>query len=124
MLTKAGIERGLANFYGTEAYHSLGPLFPGLKMTDGPAWLAENADCVWLMVAIASHQPECRKDGMLRDFQLWTLKVAPDKSAVLKCERDTNDPKPIIQKLDWTDFPLDEIKLYVENGVLFLPSER
>jgi hypothetical protein len=112
----------LAGFTGTmEHYrHWTGHLV----YTDGVKFLAENAGhgAYWLLDAIASYQPECQKDAMLRDFQVWTLTVAPNKSAVLKCERDTNDVA-LTQTIEFTDSPLPEIKLYVQNGVLMLPSE-
>lgn len=94
--------------------------------TDGVQYLAEAAKAYWLIDAIASHQPEAVKDSMLKDFQIWKLKVAETdtaKTAELLCERDTDDVA-ITQHIDYTDFPLPEIKMYLESGVLMLPSER
>lgn len=94
--------------------------------TDGVQYLAEAAGAYWLIDAIASHQPEAVKDPMLKDFQIWRLTVTQtdtSKSADLVCERDTDDAV-ITQHIDCTDFPLPEIKFYLENGVLMLPSER
>lgn len=48
--------------------------------------------------------------------------VNPDNSAVLTCERDTDEPM-ITQEIPFTDFPLAEITLYLCDGVLLLPSE-
>lgn len=129
MMTAAELREGLSNCYGTEDYHRL-TLDRNLVCTDGVHYLAENGGAFWLIDAIASYQPQCRKDEMLRDFQIWRLKVA-DGKAVLTCERDTNDVA-ITQEIEHTDFPLDEIKLYVELGeaegrpvmVCMLPSER
>ena len=120
--TKSEIEQGLAQFSGTEEYHKFSPL-SRLVATDGVKWLAESAEAYWLLDAIASYQQKCSKDAMLRDFQAWTLTVK-DGTATLKCERDTGDKKPIRQEIEYTDFPLDEVKLYVENGVVMLPNER
>jgi hypothetical protein len=69
---------------------------------------------------------------MLRDIQFWRLKVGADKSAVVRCERDTNDVA-FEQRIEHTDFPLPELTLYVEAGavgegrpvmVCMLPGER
>nr|WP_193565343.1 DUF6876 family protein [Microcystis aeruginosa] len=59
-------------------------------------------------------------------MQFWKLKVNPDNSAVLTCERDTDDIA-CEQKIPYTDFPIKEIRLYLINmgsggGVLMLPS--
>jgi hypothetical protein len=124
------IESALSGFCGTGAYHRL-TMFGNLVGTDGVAWLCENAGCHWLLDAIGSRQPECRKDGMLRDMQFWTLKVNADKSAVLTCERDAGDVF-LAQKIEYTDFPVPEVKLWVEAGecggkpvmVVMLPGER
>lgn len=125
----AELREGLSNCYGTEGYHRL-TLDKTLVCTDGVLYLAENGGVFWLMDIIASYQPNCRKDDMLRDFQIWKLKVT-DGKGVVTCERDTDDVA-ITQEIEYTDFPLDEIKLYVELGeaegraamICMLPSER
>jgi hypothetical protein len=123
----AQIKEVLARFSGSESYHKFSPL-SRLVVTDGVKWLADNAECYWLLNEIASYQHQCSKDAMLRDFQVWTLTTEQrsemNRRGHLKCERDTGDKKPIRQEIEYTDFPLDEIKLYVENGVILLPSER
>jgi hypothetical protein len=127
MKTKAEIEQGLAQCYCSENHHVFSSL-SRLVCTDGVKWLAVNANCFWLLDAIASWQPVCQKDAMLREFQVWTLTTEQrsemNRRGRLKCERDTGDKKPIRQEIEYTDFPLDSIKLYVENGVILLPSER
>jgi hypothetical protein len=90
--------------------------------------LAEKAGAVWLIDAIASHQPKVLRNKMLQEFQLWTLKVK-DKTAVLTCQEDTGTKNIVKQEIEYTDFPLEEITLYVEpmgNGqfCLLLPSEH
>ena len=121
-MTPNELTQALAGFTGTAQYyrHWTGHLL----YTDGVHFLAENAGggAYWLLDAVASYQPDCMKDAMLRDFQVWTLTVAGDKSAVLKCERDTDDVA-FTQEIPFTDFPLPEVKLYVQNGVLLLPGE-
>ena len=132
MLKAAELKAGLAHFYGTEGYTYLTPLSKRMKLalTDGVEWLAKNADAYWLIDAIASHQMEARKDPRLQEIQFWTLKVNADKSATLICERDSDDVA-IKQEIPYTDFPLNEIKIWIEPGyagepiyVMMLPSER
>ena len=111
MLKPDEITQGLSNFHGTEKYHRFSILFPKMVLTDGAKWLGDNAECFWLFDAIASHQKQAMKDPMLKEMQFWTLKVNSDKTATLICERDTDDVA-ITQNIEYTDFPLPEIKLY------------
>ena len=132
MLTKAEIESGLAGFTGTEGYHRVCSLMPRFVITDGCKWLADNAKCFWLFEAIMSHQPKCwRRDAKLRDFQCWTLTVKNGRGT-LQCKGDSSDPMPIVCQRMKTDFPLDEITIWVEPQptesraliVAYLPSEH
>ena len=128
MKTALEIEKELAYCCGTESYHRT--MRPDTVHTDGVLTLAQGADAFWLIDAIVSHQPTCMKDDSLRFMQFWTLTVK-DNSATLICERDTDDVA-ITQEIEYTDFPLDEIKVWVEKGwtdgrevmVAMLPSER
>jgi hypothetical protein len=101
-----------------------------MVLTDGTKYLAEEAGAFWLMDAIASHQPKCLKEKMLQEIQFWTLKVNRKKgTAVLECRKDSGYPPTVTQKFPYTDFPLDEVELYVEpldetNYVILLPSEH
>ena len=98
-----------------------------LRYTEGVRYLAETAGAYWLIDAIASYQGTKKlRTERLREFQLWQLTVK-DKKAVLTCREDDGEPAAVRQKIEFTDFPLDEIKLYVESGdglVLMLPGER
>lgn len=119
MKTVAELESGLAQFGGTEHYYKY---IGGLVLTDGVKWLADNTGCYWFIDIIASLQRKCNKDPSLREIQFWTLKVNGEKAVVI-VERDTDDVF-YTQKISFTDFPLAEMKIYVENGVVMLPSER
>jgi hypothetical protein len=118
----------LAQFTGTEGYTRWSPLFRSMCLTDGAKFLAEKAGAYWLMDAIASHQPNARrKNADLKDFQLWTLKVK-DNKATLTCQADSDQTATIRQRIEYTDFPLAEIKLYVmpldeKHFVIMQPSE-
>ncbi len=114
------IQSNLAQFIGTECYYKH---WLGLKYTDGVKYLCDSCQSYWLIDAIASYQTrKFLTDPMLAEFQCWTLKVNPDKSATLTCERNTDDIA-VKQKIPFTDFPLNSIKLYLTDRVLLLPSE-
>ena len=119
----------LGQFTGTTAYYRWSVLFRSCVLTDGTRYLAEEAGAYWLMDCIASHQPKLlrHQDTRLREMQFWTLAVNREKhSAVLTCLADSGCPAAVEQKIEFTDFPLPEIKLYAAVGsptVVMLPSE-
>jgi len=96
-----------------------------LVYTEGVQYMAEHGGAYWLIDAVASYQPDKRITSRpdLVDFQLWQLAVAQDKSAVLTMRGDSDQPAVITQEIPFTDFPLTQIKFYVCNGTLMLPSE-
>ncbi|MGI0485515.1 DUF6876 family protein [Pantanalinema rosaneae CENA516] len=114
-------EADLAQFTGTSTYyqHSL-----RVQYTDGVRYLAERAGAYWLIDAIASWQidPRVHRDPMLQQIQFWKLAVNDDRSALLVCERDEGDVA-VSQEIPFTDFPLNQVRLYFQNGVVLLPSE-
>ena len=127
METVGTITRNMAHAIGTMQYikHWTG----AFVFTDGINQLREDAECHWLVDAMASYN---RKE----EFQVWELQVFADKTAVLTMKEDTNSPILVEQKIHYTTFPLTNIKFYVEAGgygtednwtpclVLMLPSER
>ncbi len=57
------------------------------------------------------------------EFQVWTLTVNPDHSAILICQ-DGNNDKPIHSiQYRYTDFPMKQITLYFYNDTILLPTE-
>ena len=110
----------LRQFHGTECWyrHSLAQT---VLYTDGARHVAEHGGAYWLLDEIALAQksePAIAAEG----FQVWTLKVAEDASAVLTCE-DGNLRAVYSKKIAYTDFPLPEITLWFTNNVILLPSE-
>jgi len=118
-LTPAEISSTLRGFTGTMEYHSLGNLFPSLVLTDGAAFLAKEI-AGWLVTDIAAVY-QCKYRQI--PFQVWELKKKEDGTAVLTMKEDSGQPVKYRQVYEWVDFPLNEIKLYVIDGVMLLPSE-
>ena len=107
-------ESDLSYFTGTVDYHRhwLGGVY-----TDGVQYLAEQAGAYWLIDAIFSYR---RREP----FQIWTLKKnADDSGAVLTMQEDSGERAKVRQKIPYTDFPLDQISLYLIDNVLLLTSE-
>ncbi|MEM9946924.1 MAG: DUF6876 family protein [Cyanobacteria bacterium P01_D01_bin.36] len=114
----------LRQFSGTTQWHRWSSL-TNLVCTDGAKYLAEEAGAYWLLDAIASHQnAHVLRDSLrLQELQVWLLSVNADKSCRLTCAEDSDVAPVFVQAIEFTDFPLQEIKLYVCNNVVLLPSE-
>jgi NADPH-dependent 2,4-dienoyl-CoA reductase/sulfur reductase-like enzyme len=107
-------------FTGSIGYHRL---YPGIILTDGALYLAEKGSCFWLMDVYASYL--WLLDGNVEPFTVLRL-TRKDNSTDVVID-DGNGNKLYTQHIEYTDFPLAEIKLYAcwtENfWVLMLPSE-
>jgi len=148
----------LRYFSGSETWHKWSSLYPKFLLTDGAKFLADEAECYWLMDIIGSYQ---RKLLPREPFQVWKLTVGGPEyqkyldhqkkqqdphyfltvqavldskkaglsvppMAIVVCE-DGNDKELIRQEIKFTDFPLEEIKLYFiwdgDHGTILLPGE-
>ena len=114
----------LRQFTGTTQWfrHSINP---AVLYTEGAQYLAEHAGAYWLLDEIAIAQ---RYERKLKDqpFQCWKLTVT-NSTATLACT-DGNDRTLFAKHIEYTDFPLPEIELFVEGdgdvNVILLPSEH
>jgi len=119
MMNAAQLQSELRYFTGTEQYF-YHQMFPKFRYTDGVRFLAQEAGAYWLLEKIFSNQilPEIRGER----FQFWKLSVTENQSANLTCE-DGNGTVVYAEKIDYTDFPLEEITFFFTDSVLLLPSE-
>lgn len=110
----------LAQFTGSEQWYRHG-LVRSILFTDGAKYVADKAGAYWLLDEIALAQ-RYEKSVAVQEFQLWQLKVNVNHTAVLICENG-NGEVVLSKGIPFTDFPLDEIKLYCINNTILLPSE-
>lgn len=121
----------LSQFICTENYYRYSPLFRNFVLTDGAKYLADEAGAYWLMDAIASHVGSYRRDT----FAVATLAGLCNRPH-LRLKRpadwlltidDGNGKVYAQQEIEFSDFPLDLIKLYLckndDVWVILLPSE-
>ena len=110
----------LAQFTGTTCYYRIGRQH---LLTDGTHYLAEQAECYWLMGEIALHLTEL---GIKDWFVLVTVSVNADGQAVLTYS-DGLGGERARQTIPYTDFPIDSLRLYAcwdtEHWTIMLPSE-
>lgn len=110
----------LAGFTGTEQWYRH-PVLKNTLYTDGIKYVAQKAGAYWLIdeITFQQYHPRIKNE----EFLVWTLKVdLKDSTAVLICD-DGNDRILFTKPIGYTDFPLEEIKIYVVDNVILLPSE-
>ena len=109
----------LSHFTGTERYYRISRRH---LLTDGTKYLAEEAECFWMMDAVASHLSEI---GTADWFVLVRVTVQGTRATMVY--EDGNGHEHVRQEIPFTDFPLSEQTLYAcwdgEHWVIMLPSE-
>ncbi len=109
----------LAQFTGTTSYTRISRRH---LLTDGAKYLADQAQCDWLMDAVASHLDEI---GTQDWFVLVKLELQGTTATLIY--EDGNGNEHARQSIGYTDFPMEQIQLYAcwdtEHWVIMLPSE-
>ena len=119
------LQAQLAQFHGstTRTRHAL---VPSVLVTEGVVFLAKAAGAHWLTDVIASYIHDARASQ--EEFQVWRLVVdANTSTGVITMTDGDSDEAIVTQRLDYTDFPLSEITVWlVREGarwIMLLPSE-
>jgi len=112
-------ESELASFTGSEQWfrHWLGKVL----FTDGAKYVADQAGAYWLIdeIVLAQNRPKIKAE----EFQVWVLRVDLEKrKAVLTCD-DGNGNVVFTKHINFTDFPMAEIRFYYTDNTILLPSE-
>lgn len=110
----------LLQFNGSQEYYP----YYSLLLTDGAYFLAEKAQCFWLMDVIWTHSVSKQWYGK-ESFVTCTLTVENHQGKVTF--HDGNDNFISSQNIPYTDFPLERTQLFlVSDGsqfVVMLPGE-
>lgn len=110
----------LAQHTGTNHYHRM---YADFYLTDGARFLADNANCYWLMTLYWSHMLNI--DHNQHEFTV--LKLTVQNSAAFVSIEDGNDNVLAQQFVEYTDFQLPTFSLYCcwfgEGWVVMLTSE-
>ena len=109
----------LTQFIGTERYYRISRRH---LLTDGTKYLAEHAECFWMMDAIASHLSEI---GTSDWFVQVRMTVSGNKATMIY--EDGCGKEHARQEIPYTDFSIHAISLFAcwdgEHWVIMLPSE-
>lgn len=114
----------LTQFTGTERYYRWNPMIRAV-LTDGAKFLADHVQAFWLMDVIGSYLPRVKDTFAIA----WLYKIKDEWCFRLLSDFPIADDTVewAHQKILYSDFPLDEVKLYVVNDgtqwVIMLPSE-
>ncbi len=108
----------LRDFTGTSQWFKH---FTGLLFTEGVKHMAETFKAYWFIDLVMSHQVNA--NVRKHPFQTWTLKRLLD-SKFAAIATDGNDNVIAKQVIPFSDFEADELTLWLEEGVLLLPSEH
>lgn len=127
-MTSEEILETLTLFTGTERWYRYSPLFPNVLLTDGAKFIADECGAYWLMDVIGSHLPAVKRAGERFAIAVLAKKTPYEGGWYFHLVDDI--PSNVTyarQDIEFSDFPLDEIKLYViddgEHVTILLPSE-
>ncbi len=119
-ISPAEFQSTLAGFIGTFKYHIHQLFNLSMNLTDGCDYVRKEAKAYWLFDAILSHQLTSTVNK--QSFQVWRLKKQEDDTWLLDCE-DGNKNILATQHIEYSDFLIDEITIWLVDGVAMLPSE-
>jgi len=120
--TAKEIERNLSYYTGTDGYHR----FNGnILLTDGVKYMAEACQAYWFLNIIWSVLSTSK---IINEYDRVICKLEKtDEDTALVTLDDGNKNILYFQTIDFTDFPLQEIKVFAfqdgEYRVLLLPGE-
>jgi hypothetical protein len=121
LLEEDALRAQLARFRRSEESYSHPSC--ALVYTAGVKFLAERCGLSWLVDVIAFWQWRALRDPDLAIFQLWDLRRIGTRHVVV-CMRDSETLAFQIPVPARHTSVIDSMSLYVEFGVLMLPSEK
>lgn len=104
------------------SFHSYKHAFTTRNFSDGIKYVRETFNCFWLIDKILLNSVR-----ISAPFQTWKLSriyngQARTENFYLTCE-DGNGGELFSEKIQSSDFPGDLIELFLQNNILYLPSE-
>jgi hypothetical protein len=124
MIGASELQSKLQQFSGTERYHRYG----SFNLTDGIKYLAEKAECFWLLDIIQSYKFKINQEPFVviqlerNEDESFTFYAYKDWDSGLSHEEQT-DELIVKQEIPFSDFPLQEFHFYVIGGVILLTTE-
>ena len=117
MLHKTSLDqfRGEDNLYP----HLLGRFY----FTTEVLQLAKKLDATWLidLIALQQRSPQIQIARKSAANQFWNISFQPNNTAILTCS--CHGQIILTRRLNQTDFPQDDIQLYLINLILMLADQ-
>jgi hypothetical protein len=107
----------MGHFTGTEQYHSMGPIFKDIVITDGVKYIMDNGYSWFVIDSL------CVIVNKLRNHPFLTvqLKLLRGDAGIMLIT-DGNENELYTQRYGFTDAEV-EVKLFFTDNVMMLPSE-
>lgn len=118
MEAKQNIQKDLDHFTGSEQFYR-DPLSKSIY-TEGISYVAKNCQAYWLLDLVFS---SVRFKMPNEEFISIKLKVDTENSKGKIIFDDGNNNVLYEQEIPYTDFPLEELKMFYCNNTLMLTSE-
>ena len=114
----------LNGFCGSETAYTI-PMF-NIQYTEGVKYLADTAKCYWLLTdaAVITKRIKPKSSFLVVYFKRFSkeLQERLHKEAQITYA-DGNGTILLQQDYEYTDFPLDELRLFCVEDMLMLPNE-
>lgn len=98
-----------------------------MQYTDGVRYIAQECGAYWLLDIIGTEffpkQITGKKGWEFLNIMCVATKVFATTKMTITVD-DGNDNVLATKLIDLTDFPVGTVKMWMENNVLYLPSER
>jgi len=118
------IKRALRDFRRVKTYQKY--LYPGkspIQISDACKFLLDNCDSSFLFDEIIKAQDLKILKGA--KFQVWVLRRSKkDLSWILSCQQNSDKKLLIRQIVEFRNFPIEEITIWLIDKVALLPSEH
>jgi len=120
-LEKQEIENQLPYFTGTTKWYRVSKQ-PPILLTEGTKFLLDSCGMYWFL---SDFVILCLLMDNVKDesFIVFSLDVDLESKEALVKIGDGNNNILYQQEIQYTDCPLDKVKMYYSNEVLMLPSE-
>lgn len=98
-----------------------------MSFSEGVKYIADEAGAYWLIDLILIASKFEKLQAKCEGLEFWTLTTKDGKGVITCTDGGMNGGAAktvFFETIPFTDFPLDEITLYLDGGILCLPGER
>ncbi len=122
MFTQEELQAGLGQFNQVDGWYQ--HWLNKFVFTDGVKWLCDQTQSRWLMNEIALYQVKIKAEYVdLEPFQIWQITRLSASSILLECRQKPTQAAIIQKKFKASNFLLEQVSLWLVNGILMLPNE-